>query len=123
MSRIPLYVRAGTILPEIPDDIMTLVPCGQYSDTKVKCLDDRRIYEIYPGKLRSITDFEGRKIGSGTEGDIGISGKPAEVTLRWRFQSPRSVTVNGKDASLERSQGVASVRFRHVKNTLIRVHW
>lgn len=123
MSRIPLYVRVGTILPKIPEDVVTLVPRGQYRDTQVKSLDNRRIYEIYPGKLRAITDFEGRTIEPTRGEDIRISGKPADVTLRWRFEKPKHVAVNGKNTTLDRFHGEVSVHFLHRGNTDIHVDW
>jgi alpha-D-xyloside xylohydrolase len=123
LVHIPLYVRPGTILPKIPDDIMTLVPRGQYADTKIKSLDSRRIYEIYPGKLRAITDFEGRTIRLTQSGNLRISGTPATVTLRWRFQKPRRVMVSGKNTEIRYSQGEASVSFVHRGITDIQVDW
>lgn len=123
LARIPLYVRAGAILPKIPDDVMTLVPPGQYSDKRVKSLDNRRIYEIYPGKVRPVTDFEGRTVEPAPAGHIRISGKPAEVTLRWRFQAPRQVIINGKPVPLVRSKNQTSVHFLHRDTTDIHTEW
>jgi alpha-D-xyloside xylohydrolase len=113
LDRIPVFVRAGAILPKIPDDVMTLVPS----------LDERRVYELYPGPLRGITDFEGRSVAPGPEpGTLVIAGQPAHVTLRWRFQSPASVTLNGSE--LHRVTGSPSgvaVEFDH--QIASRVQW
>ena len=47
---------------------LTLVPAGEYADKSVKSMDDRRVYEIYPGnKLEAIQDFEGRSVQPGAE--------------------------------------------------------
>jgi site-specific DNA-cytosine methylase len=54
LDRIPLYVREGAILPKIPDDVMTLVPQTEYKDQAVKSLDNRRVYEIYPGAATAL---------------------------------------------------------------------
>ena len=59
---IPVYARRGTILPRIPDDVMTLVPQAESGNKTVHTLDDRRVYELLgPAAERatSITDFEG----------------------------------------------------------------
>ncbi|MGZ5154665.1 MAG: hypothetical protein ACXWC5_31985 [Burkholderiales bacterium] len=98
LDRLPLYVRSGTILPKIPEDVMTLVPATKYADKQVKSIDNRRVYEIYPGaKPESIQDFEGRSISSGDQpGTLTITGAPAHIILRWRFASPSTVTVNGR---------------------------
>lgn len=51
LDRIPLYVKAGTIFPRIPEDVMTLVPWKGAGAPPVPTLDDRRVYEIYPARL------------------------------------------------------------------------
>jgi len=99
LDRIPLFVRAGAILPKIPDDVMTLVPK----------LDDRRIYEIYPGPARSITDFEGRQL-SASNGHLTITGKPAMITIVWRNQKPAAVRLNGGPIAVS---DAATVTFEH----------
>jgi alpha-D-xyloside xylohydrolase len=97
LDRIPLYVRDGAILPKIPDDVMTLVAQSEFRDSKVKSLDDRRVYELYPGKLRSVTDFEARELRPAADSKgLMIEGKPARITLRWRFAAPDSITANGQ---------------------------
>ena len=98
LDRIPLFVRAGAILPRIPEDVMTLVPK----------LDDRRIYEIYPGPGRSLRDFEGRRLVRSANG-LRITGKSARVTIVWRFGVPGRVTLNGKPLRVESD----SVTFAH----------
>ena len=124
LDRIPLYVSVGAILPKIPEDVMTLVPQSEYKDARVKSLDDRRIYEIYPGdRLRAITDFEGRTVTPGSDSrSLTIDGRPARVTLRWRFGGPGAVTVDGRKAPVVKaSDGSGSVEFDH-KDTS-RVTW
>ena len=114
LDRIPLYVRAGAILPKIPDDVMTLVPQKEYKDQNVKSLDDRRVYEIYPGApLRPLTDFEGRQLTPGAEpGSLVLTGQRARVTLRWRFGGPASVTLNDQKLEpVKAADGSVSVEF------------
>jgi hypothetical protein len=64
----------------------------------VQSLDDRRVYEIYPGApLRALTDFEGRQLTPGAEpGSLVLTGPGAQVILRWRFAAPASVTINDR---------------------------
>ena len=116
LDRIPLYVREGAILPKIPDDVMTLVPPGEYKDQTVKSLDNRRVYEIYPGaQLRSITDFEGRTVAPGPQPDtLVVTGQAARVTLRWRFNGPAAVSVNDRKLNtVKAADGSVSVEFDH----------
>jgi alpha-D-xyloside xylohydrolase len=124
LDRIPLYVRAGAILPKIPEDVMTLVPQKEYGDRKVKSLDDRRVYEIYPGvPQRALTDFEGRQLAPGPEpGSLTITGQPARVILRWRFGVPASVTVNDRKLEpVKAADGSVSVELDHSGTS--RVKW
>jgi alpha-D-xyloside xylohydrolase len=116
LDRIPLFVRDGAILPKIPEDVMTLVPPSDFKDQGVRALDDRRVYEIYPGhEARTVTDFEGRSLTyEPRTGTLTITGSPARVSVRWRFAHPAAVTWNGKklDQLTATSDGI-SVEFPH----------
>jgi alpha-D-xyloside xylohydrolase len=116
LDRIPLFVRDGAILPKIPEDVMTLVPPSDFKDQSVHALDDRRVYEIYPGhESRTVTDFEGRVLSyEPRTGTLTITGSPARVSVRWRFAHPAAVTLNGKklDKLTAMSDGI-SVEFPH----------
>jgi alpha-D-xyloside xylohydrolase len=123
LDRLPLYVRAGSILAKIPEDVMTLVPADQYSDKGVKSMDNRRVYEIYPGasaKLESIHDFEDRVIEPGGEpGTLTITGAPAHIILRWRFAGPRAATVDGRSVQVLHTADGSSVEFDHTDRTAL----
>jgi alpha-D-xyloside xylohydrolase len=86
---LPLYVRAGAVIPKIPDDTMTLVPQQESGAAGVKAMDDRRIYELLPladnSASTTITDFEGRTLRRAAN-SLQITGKPARVTVRWRLR-------------------------------------
>jgi alpha-D-xyloside xylohydrolase len=116
VDQIPVYVRAGAVIPKIPEDVMTLVPQSESGNTTVKSLDDRRVYEIYDdGGTANFTDFEGRKLErSGKR--LKITGdSAAQISVRWRFTKPKSVTVNGAGAQL--IDGV--VQFDHLKESVV----
>ena len=116
LDRIPLYVRAGTILPKIPDDVMTLVPWRGAGPPPVPTLDDRRVYELYPGPARDLTDFEGRRLAvSDAAGrrSLTLTGDSARVTIVWRFQHPTHVTLDGRPLQLRHAGGAVSVEFTH----------
>jgi alpha-D-xyloside xylohydrolase len=115
LDRIPLWVREGTVLPKIPEDVMTLVPAAEVKDPKVKPLDDRRVYELYPGQTaRTFADFEGRSVRYDPKaGALAISGPPARLTIRWRFTAPESITVNGKPIEGRKSADGIEIEFAH----------
>jgi alpha-D-xyloside xylohydrolase len=92
------------VIPKIPEDVMTLVPAKESGNTTVKTLDDRRVYELIGGADSEgvkLADFEGRNLVRGGS-SLKISGGPAaRVTLRWRFGTVASVTVDGTPAILQ----------------------
>lgn len=111
LDTIPVYVRAGAVLPKIPEDIMTLVPASESGNSTLKTLDDRRIYEIIGASPEALTtrDFEGREIVH-TGDSLKISGTArAHVILRWKFATIHSATVNGNTLQLQ--NGLSSAEF------------
>ena len=117
---LPLYARAGAILPKIPEDVMTLVPSTESGNTSVKSLDDRRVYELLPGDAKSvtITDFEGRTL-SRTAHSLEIDGKAARVTVRWRFDPVTAVTLGGAPLELHTDTAGHYVEFNHTGRSTI----
>jgi len=116
LDRIPLFLREGTILPKIPEDVMTLVPRSQFPDSKVQALDDRRVYELYPGhEPRTIADFENRKLEYQPQAaTLTISGAPARITVRLRFVHASGATLNGRAlAHVAATPDGVSVEFTH----------
>ena len=101
LDRIPIFVRESAILPKIPEDVMTLVPRADFKDQTVQALDNRRVYELYSGsRPRTLVDFEGRMLTYRPEvRSVTITGAPARVAIRWRFEHPSAVTVNGRPAA------------------------
>jgi alpha-D-xyloside xylohydrolase len=122
LDLLPLYARAGSIIPKIPEDVMTLVPEKESGNTSVKSLDDRRVYELLPapagGDPVTLTDFEGRRLIRST-GSLTIEGKPARITIRWRFGSVRSVLVNGSSQAAQSSREGSYIQLVHTGRTTI----
>ena len=125
---IPVYARRGTILPKIPEDVMTLVPAAESGNKEVHTLDARRVYEILgpPAAVATgITDFEGRTlVRSAAEGGpdtLQIDGdKPAHMIVRWRFAVPSQVTINGAPGAIHNDQnGIPTVEFEYTRATTI----
>jgi alpha-D-xyloside xylohydrolase len=125
LDRLPLYVKAGSVLPRIPEDVMTLVPWTGAGAPPVPSLDDRRIYEVYPGPVRSLEDFEGRRLEmSAAEGrtTLHLTGRPARVTIVWRFQHPTRVTLDGRPVELQVEGDAVAVSFAHAADSRL-VWW
>ena len=121
MDTIPVFAHAGAVLPELPPDVMTLVPAAESGSQTVHSIDDRRVYEIVgeDGGRAEIKDFEGRSVVR--EGrSLTIEGKAAQVTVRWRFGEAKSVTLNGATVRLETRDGASSVSFPLAKRAVLR---
>ncbi len=130
---IPVWVRAGAVIPKIPEDVMTLVPQSESGNTTVKSLDDRRVYELIgsgsgasgsgeigpaAGETR-ITDFEGRTVvRSGRT--LRITGNSAaHIIVRWRFGSVASATVNGVAVPVTPTPDGPAIEFDHSAESLV----
>jgi alpha-D-xyloside xylohydrolase len=122
VDAIPLYVRAGAVIPKIPEDVMTLVPQSESGNSKVKSLDDRRIYELTgeAGSSKSTTtDFEGRVVVHEAN-SLKINGdSAAHMIVRWRFAKVQSVSVNGAAVKLQTGSEGSFVEFDHLKESTV----
>ena len=129
LDTIPVFARRGTVLPRIPEDVMTLVSPADSGNKSVHALDNRRLFEILgPAATTetSFTDFEGRTVTR--SGDTLLISEPTgtpdpqsgatpiqgttRVILRWRFMTPHSVTLNGASLPIRSDpSGNATVEF------------
>ncbi len=117
---IPVWVRAGAVVPKIPEDVMTLVPQKESGNTTVKSLDNRRVYEVIgagEGNAK-ITDFEGRVVERSGR-SLKISGNAARVIVRWRFGTATGVTVNGASVKVQGGTVGSSVEFDHANESTL----
>jgi alpha-D-xyloside xylohydrolase len=128
LDSIPVYARRGTVLPKIPEDVMTLVPEAESGNSHLQTLDQRRVYEILgnaaDGETKR-TDFEGRTlVRSGNsltitpaapgkdEPDPDPKAPRTRVILRWRFVNPHSASVNGTSTTIKADRnGTPTVEF------------
>ena len=118
VDSIPVWVRAGAVLPKIPEDVMTLVPQKESGNTSVKSLDERRVYEVIGSEAAdtTLTDFEGRTVVR--EGrSLKIAGSPAKVMVRWRFGSVTGVRVNGSSVAVRAGADGPYVEFDHASES------
>ncbi len=137
MDTIPVFAKRGTVLPKIPEDVMTLVPPTESGNPNVHSLDDRRVFEILGPAADTdtvITDFEGRTLlRSGNSlkitphppvnSELGPDKQPVQKThiiLRWRFVAPHSATVNGSNVAIKSDKnGIPTVEFDLTAETTV----
>lgn len=106
LERIPLFVRAGAILPLLPEGIETLVPGHADMDERIVALDDRRVVQVWPGEAGALETWEGLSAVLATEG--------GSTRLRVASARPRPVEIELRhrrvlDLRLEGTQGVEGV--------------
>jgi alpha-D-xyloside xylohydrolase len=120
LDTIPVWVRAGAVIPKIPEDVMTLVPQSESGNTAIKSLDDRRIYEIIGATGEAnLTDFEGRTL-TRTAKSLKISGDSgAHILIRWKFTHPGTVSVNGAAVKLQSGSEGPFIEFDHSSESLV----
>ena len=118
VETIPVWVRAGAVLPKIPEDVMTLVPQSESGNMSVKSLDDRRVYEVVGAGDAKITDFEGRTVVRAAR-SLKISGSSARVIVRWRFGTVAKVSVNGVAVNVQAGADGPFCEFDHASESLV----
>jgi alpha-D-xyloside xylohydrolase len=90
LARMPLFVRAGAILPQLPDDVETLVTRHPDMAPDVVPLDDRRVLEVWPGSGGRVETWEGLGASldvTGGAATLRVSSdraRPVEVILKAR---------------------------------------
>jgi len=133
LDTIPVFARRGTILPKIPEDVMTLVPAAESGNPKLHTLANRRVYEILgPAADHETTtiDFEGRtllRFGNTlkiTDASNPFSANKTEskphIILRWRFLTPHTATVNGTPTPIQPDKdGIPTLEFDHTATSTI----
>lgn len=127
IDRSPLFVRAGAILPLLPDDVRTLVPPDASLSPEVIGLDDRRVLEVWPGAEGAVATHDGlaaRLERAGAAWTLRLSAetaRPVEVRLVGRrvipFEAeggrvlPAEAGSPGTRISFERLEGEVTVRW------------
>jgi alpha-D-xyloside xylohydrolase len=99
LDRLPLFVRAGAIIPMVPADVQTLVLRHERTDSAVSCLDNRRILQVWQGESGGLTTWDGltatiRTLQERTE--MVLSASPARpVEVRLMFCRPKHLKSSG----------------------------
>ncbi len=119
---LPLFVRAGAVIPKIPEEIMSLVPKEESGNASVKSLDNRRVYEVMPDSDPNVSiaseDFEGRKIVR-TRDSLSVDGMPARLIIRWRFDQVTNVRVNGSPYRVQTDASESYIEVDHSRHSKI----
>ena len=103
LMEIPLLVRGGAIIPQLPSDVDTLAPAV---DASVKVANDDLVIDLYPSRNRDsaiFTLWDGTTFHwNATSGAFRITGSPLvrQYKIQLKFSPPiDSVQVNGHEIS------------------------
>jgi alpha-D-xyloside xylohydrolase len=86
LAEIPLFVRAGAILPLLPDDVETLVRRRPGLADDVVALDDRRVLEVWPGEAGRLATRDGLS--------AELMSRGGRTTLRLAAREPLPLEVH-----------------------------
>jgi alpha-D-xyloside xylohydrolase len=115
LERIPLFVRAGAILPLLPEDVETLVPRHEDMDESVVALDERRVLQIWPGEAGALETWEGLSAvlttGAGTKRLRVTSARTRPLEIELRHRRAAGLAVDGARGA-QRLQELADVSER-----------
>ena len=98
-SQLPLFVRAGAIIPMLPTDVRTLCDANYVSDPTVTTRTEDLLLQVYPAGASSFTVFDGTQVASQGQppgGTLTVTTTPRNLTVRILGQSPAEVKRNGE---------------------------
>jgi alpha-D-xyloside xylohydrolase len=102
-DRLPLFVRAGAILPLLPSDVQTLVARHREMSPTVVALDDRRVIEVWPGGAGTLTTTDGLRA------TVEVVAGAASLTISSERPRPLGIQLVGRQVQNLRVDG-AQVR-------------
>lgn len=85
LNRMPMFIRAGAILPLIPGEVETLIRRHDKMDEDIVALDDRRVIQVWPGESGEMETREGLKA------TFGKTKNEYEVTIKANGLNPTKV--------------------------------
>jgi alpha-D-xyloside xylohydrolase len=94
LDKMPLYVRSGSIIPMLPEDVETLIPRHEDMAEDIRAIDERRVLMVWPGSRGSVETWE--NINASMEVNRGrtqlklvsLQKRPLEVKLLERKVNP-----------------------------------
>jgi alpha-D-xyloside xylohydrolase len=87
LEKIPLYVKSGSIIPLIPDDVQTLVYKNSKMADSIISLDERRVLQIWPGSDGSLKTWDG------INAEVYKDGNSIGLNFSSEIQRPLSIEI------------------------------
>jgi alpha-D-xyloside xylohydrolase len=97
-AQLPLFVREGAIVPQLPADVRTLCDADYVNDQTITTRTDDLLIEIYPGGTSDFTVFDGTHVqcqGDQTSGSVSLAASPRALMIHILGRRPTGVTKDG----------------------------
>lgn len=113
LADMPLFVRAGAIIPMLPPDVDTLVDKKLIKDDKVIAMDDRLDVLVYPGPGKSgFETVDGVKLSGAPEAGgyrLCASGAAKRAIFKFNIAGAASVMIDG--AAMKKLDNCAALAY------------
>jgi alpha-D-xyloside xylohydrolase len=116
LSRIPLFVRSGAILPMLPADVQTLVSRHPLMDSSISAIDGRRSLEVWPGRGAGLATWDGLRARIDGSSLLIESDRERAVEIRLVGRRPGS-EIDG--ATFTPEGAGATLRFERLRRVSI----
>jgi alpha-glucosidase (family GH31 glycosyl hydrolase) len=113
-SRLPLFARAGAIIPMLPADIRTLCDANYVNDPAVKTRGDDLLFQVYPAGASSFRVFDGTQAqcqGNAAGGTVTVTASARNIGLRILANAPDALRLDGQPLAQAPAAGAAGWRF------------
>ncbi|MCA9242339.1 MAG: glycoside hydrolase family 31 protein [Phycisphaerales bacterium] len=115
LERMPLYVRAGAIIPLLPEDVDTLIPRHDDMARDVVAIDDRRVLQVWPGDEAQQAEVGDDSQTPSTETRDGVSARLRrngdQFTLEITCDPPRRLAIEIAQRSVSGISASGGMRF------------
>jgi alpha-glucosidase (family GH31 glycosyl hydrolase) len=119
LDKIPLYVKSGSIIPLIPDDVQTLVYKNSKMADSIMSLDDRRILQIWPGKNGSLKTWDGINANLFSDGNSTQLNFFSEIqralSIEIMFKKLDDVKVENAEIKYDETNKKTVITFQNLK--------
>jgi alpha-D-xyloside xylohydrolase len=113
-SQLPLFVRAGAIIPMLPVDVRTLCDANYVNDPTVRTRTDDLLFQVYPAGASSFTVFDGSEAqcqGDATGGTVTVTATARHLAVRILGNQPAGVKRDGQPVPHASAAGAPGWRF------------
>lgn len=113
-SQLPLFVRAGAVIPMLPADVSTLCDVNYVNNPAVKTRGDDLLFQVYPAGASAFKVFDGTQgqcQGNAAGGIVTVTATARNIVVRILANRPDAVKLNGEPLAQGPAVGTPGWRF------------